>query len=199
MRVLRRLLDRDPVLHACHHPIHPGAHVLVGQLLRGEAEGNPDLRLVQPSGKQRKLKASRHHADDRIRFTVQLDGLAQDMRVAMVSVQPQCVTKERHGGVTVVFLFGEDPAQQRRNAERRKHARPQPRSADQLRRRCARELIPGRRKCAHRREGCRRALIGGDLARCYAGIGAVAEMVAHNYEPVRIGEGQGPQQNSFHH
>ena len=198
IRVLRCLTLRHPILQPRHHAVSPRAHVLLRELVGRQAQRNPHLRLIQSSRHQRKLKASRHHPDNRIRLPVQHNGLPQHSRIAMVPVQPQRVADYRQRLTPVVFLLRKHAPQHRRNAQRRKCPSSEPRAVDQLRRRVARQLIARPREPAHRRERIRGPLIRRNLARCHARIRPVAHVIAHDHQPVRIGERQRPQQDSLH-
>src|SRR5271170_5350509 len=61
---------------------------LSGFLNRREAHRHPEVARSQASQTNRGLKLRRHNADDCVRSTVEVDGLAQRMRIALIALLP---------------------------------------------------------------------------------------------------------------
>ena len=94
--ILRGLREGDAILEAGDHVVSPKAGVLVGEFIRREAHGHPELRLVEVPGLQRKLEAARHDADDRVRSCGRDRWmLPRTCGIAVVAVQPQGVADAR--------------------------------------------------------------------------------------------------------
>ena len=101
-----------------------------GKLIGREAHGHPELRLADAAGEQGKFEAARHNSDNGVVPAVKGDGSAGDFRIAVVAVEPQRVADDGDRCVRVVFLLGEDAADDGRDAERGENAGSEARAVD---------------------------------------------------------------------
>src|SRR5271154_427767 len=115
--ILSGLRFGDAILEPGDYVVAPISGRLVGKLVGRQAHRYPELHLVEAPGLQGKLKAARHYADDGVSFAVQNDGVAEDVRIELVAIQPRGITDHRERLMAVLFLLGKEAAQNRANAE----------------------------------------------------------------------------------
>jgi len=70
---------------------------------------------------QRKLKAARHDANDGISFAIEVDGLAEDICIALKAIHPQGIADYGQRLMSVVFLGSKHATQHRLGTKRGKH------------------------------------------------------------------------------
>ena len=165
--------EGDAILEAGDHVVSPKAGVLIGKFVRREAHGHPELRLVEVPGLQGKLETARHHADDRVGLAVENDGTAEDVRIAVVAVQPQGITDDCQRLMGVLFLLRKDAAKDGLNAEGGEDTCGEPGGVDFFRSGAAGKLKVGGGVAAKRgeRAGCVR--VGADLAGSHGSVRAL--------------------------
>src|SRR5258708_6531252 len=162
--ILCSLREGDVVLETGDHLVSPKPCVLVGKFVRCQAHGYPELRLVEAPVLQRKLKTARHHADNRIDLAIKSDGSSEDVRIALVTVQPQCVADDRERLMGVLFLLRKDAAKNGTDTQSWKDARGKASSINLLRNCTARNLIVGSDVAAKRGKGAGCIRVCADLA-----------------------------------
>ncbi len=101
-----------------------GAHVAPARraLRGGEGERHPELGRLrrQRSAAEEQTHVRRHHADDGDAAAVELNGAADDGRIAGEAALPETVAQDRDRVVSLrTFIVGERAPDQRRDAERR--------------------------------------------------------------------------------
>src|SRR5579862_1263289 len=97
--------------------------MLVRTFVGSQAHWYPELRPVKVARGWGKIKAARHHADDRIRLAIKDDRGADDVRIAVIPIQPQAVADDRYGFMRVFFFLCKCTAKDRRNTQRREYTR----------------------------------------------------------------------------
>src|SRR6266481_1169221 len=171
--------------------------MLIGELVGAQTQRNPKLRLVQAAELQRKFKAARHHPDNGVGYAVEHDGDAEDARVAVVAVGPQCITDHCDRLTGIVFLRGKDTAEDRLNAERRKHFRIQACGIDLFWLWASRKLKRCRDIAAQRGKRLRRTCVRCDFASPDGHAWSASQVISKQNKPVRVLERKWAQQDAF--
>ena len=195
--ILRCLGKADDISETADCVVAPGAGILIGKFLRRHAHGYPELRLVEVPRLQRKLETARHHADDRVRFAIENDDRAEDIRIAVITVQPQGIADDSGRLAGILLLCGEDAAEHGCNAECGKDAGGEPAGADLLRSCAAGELVVGGRVPTKGGEGPGCARVGFDLTGSDPNFQAGSQVISQQNEAVGIPERKRPQQDTF--
>ena len=195
--ILRSLREGDAVLNAGDHLVAPDACVLIGEFIRGEAHGHPELRLIKVPGLQRKLEIARHDTDNRVCPAVEVQGSAEDAGIAVIAVQPQGVTDDGKRQMGILFLRGEDTSEDGLNAQCGKDAGGEAGGFDLLWNGSARELVAGGRVSAQggKSSGCAR--VGSDLTGSDGSVHATSQLISQQNQLVGMLEWKGTQQDAF--
>src|SRR5260370_9650432 len=158
---------------------------------------HPELRLVEMSGRQWKLKTARHHADDRIDLTVERDGTAEHAVVALVTVDPQDIANDRERLMRVLFLLRKNAAKDGTHAQRWEDACGEPGGVDRFRSGAAGKLIAGGNIAAKRGKGAGCARVRADLAGGDGSVGTTFQVIPQQDETVCIAEWERLQEDDF--
>src|SRR5258707_6881102 len=152
--------------------------MLVRKLVGGQAHGHPELCPVEVTGCWGKIKAARHHADDRICLAIEDDRVADDVRIAVITIQPQAVADDCYRFMRVLFLLRESTAEDKRNTERGENTRGEA-SAIHLFRSCAAgNLVACVDVASGFRETFQGSRIGSDLTSSDGNAGAISQMIS---------------------
>jgi hypothetical protein len=120
-----RLRGRNAGFETPYHLEPPGANALRKFDLR-KTERHPKLGAIELTGEQGKLEIARHDPDYDVRFAVQEQLGAEDLRIAVEAGLPHRVTKDRQLLTFIVFLLREEATEERLYTERRKYRRAEP-------------------------------------------------------------------------
>ncbi len=154
-------------------------------------------------GEQRKFEIPRHHPDHHIRFAIEQDLGAQNLPVSMEPILPGRITQNSDLLAMFILVGGKHTPQQRCDTESGKYSRGQTRGVHASGLTGTGKLIRSKDVSAQSSEGPGFAGIGADIGHgdpdtAIATYIHSLQAVRKHHQPVRIGKGQGPQQNAFH-
>ena len=95
-------MDAEAISHSSDDSIFGGCILDPAFVRLSELNRDPYLWLLWI---ERELEPARHDSDDGVRIAVQLDDLAENVRVSAESISPNGVTQHCHLGVTVAREF----------------------------------------------------------------------------------------------
>ena len=120
---------RDAILHSFLGRRHSGlelaheyrakaAECLGSKLLRSKVHGNPEFGAVEVTDGDWELEVAGHDADNEVRFAIEQNLCAKDVRVTVETALPAGVAEDRNLLPLRVFLRCKDTAQQWSDAQR---------------------------------------------------------------------------------
>src|SRR5271169_758181 len=195
--ILPGLPKCDDILQAADHVVSPNAGVLVGKFLRRKTHGQPDLRLVEVSGLQRKLKTARHHADDRVGLAVENDETVEDVRIPVVAVLPQGITDRGKRLVRILFPLRKRSAQDGLHAQGWEDTSSEAGGVNFFRKGAPGKLVVGGDVAAQRGKGAGCIRISADLTGRNGKVRIVPQMISEQNEAFRVAEWEWTQQDAF--
>src|SRR6185503_6801326 len=170
---------------------------LIGEFIRRETEWDPQLRLIKARSVDRKLEGARHDADDGVGFAVELDCGTQDARIAMKAALPKRVADDGDRLMSFVLLAGEDAAQIGVNAKGVEYTGREARGWNGFGSFATGEFVSCPLVAPHGTESCGGGGIDAEFARADRSADPGTDVVAEDNEPLRVGERERTQQNSF--
>ena len=80
------LRETNALFKPSNHVISPKSSMLVRKFVGCQAHGHPKLCLVEVSCRWGKFKTARHHADDRVRLTIEANRGSDHVWVGVITV-----------------------------------------------------------------------------------------------------------------